>query len=146
MCGVRVAAVAALATVPWAVAAEAAPPVEGYHDRGDRVGCVMYQDYDRNGNAVRCGRNGGERGLLLRSAGTARNRPWSWPAATLGTLFFTATYGQTLYLYGGTAKLEGDNSILRCTFRRRPTVRVRCVNGDGFGIQVSRLRLRRIGS
>jgi hypothetical protein len=146
MIGVRVAAVATFATVPWVVPAEAAPPVEGYHDRGDRIGCVMYQHYDRHGNAVKCGRNGGERGLLLRSAGSARYRPWSWPDAMLGKLFFTATYGQTLYLRGGTAKLDGDDTILRCTFRKRPTVRVRCLNGDGFGIRVTRNRLRRIQS
>jgi hypothetical protein len=143
---VRVAEVATLATALWVVPAEAAPPVEGYHDRGNRIGCVMYQDYDRHGNAVKCGRNGGDRGLLLRSAGTARFKPWSWPADALGDLFFTATYGLTLYLYGGTAKLHGDDSVLRCTFRKRPSVRVRCLNGDGSGIRVTRSRLRRIGS
>ena len=133
---------AALTAAPVA----AAPPVEGYHDRGDRVGCVMYQGYDRHGNAVKCGRNGGDRGLLLRSAGAARFKPWSWPAENLGNLFFTARYGQTLYLYGGTAKLEGDDSILRCTFKQRPSVRARCLNGDGFGIVVTRSRLRQLGS
>jgi hypothetical protein len=146
MRGVWVAAGSALAAALWVSAAGAAPPVEGYHDPGNRVGCVMYQGYDRHGNAVKCGRNGGSRGLLLRSVGTARSKPWSWPAETLGNLFFTAKYGQTLYLYGGTAKLQGDDSILRCTFKKRPSVRVRCVNREGFGIQVTRGRVRRIGS
>ncbi len=136
---------AALAAALWAVPAGAAPPVEGYHDRGDRVGCVLYQGFDRHGNAVKCGFNGGDRGLLLRSAGPARSKPWSWPARSLGNLFFTATYGQTLYLVGGTAKLDGDDSELRCTFKKRPSVRVRCLNGDGDGIVVTRSRLRRTG-
>jgi hypothetical protein len=118
--------------------------VEGYHDPGDRIGCVMYQRYDRHGNAVKCGVNGGSRGLLLRSAGRAQSKPWSWPASSLGNVFFTVTYGQTYYLYGGTAKLEGDDSILRCVFKRRPSVRVRCTNGDGDAIQVTRRKLRRI--
>ena len=134
-----------LAAVLSAAPAGAAPPVEGYHDRGDRVGCVMYQGFDRHGNAVKCGFNGGESGLLLRSAGSARAKPWSWPARSLGNLFFTATYGQTLYLVGGTAKLDGDDSELRCAFKKRPSVRVRCLNGDGDGIVVTRSRLRRTG-
>src|SRR4051794_24204251 len=141
-----IAAGATLATAVWAIPTGAAPPVEGYHDRGDEVGCVMYQGYDRHGNAVKCGRNGGHRGLLLRSAGAARFKPWSWPAESLGDLFFTATYGQTLYLYGGTAKLQGDESILRCTFKRRPSVGVRCLNGEGTGIEVTRSGLRRTGT
>ena len=129
-----------------AAPATAATPVEGYHDRGDRVGCVMYQGFDRHGNAVKCGRKGRNRGLLLRSAGPARSKRWSWPARRLGDLFFPATFGQTLYLYGGTAKLVGDDSTLRCTFKKRPSVRVRCRNRDGFAIVVTRNRLRRIGS
>jgi hypothetical protein len=130
----------------WAGSAPAgaAPPVEGYHDPGDRVGCVMYQGYDRNGNAVKCGHRNGSSGLLLRSAGAAQSKPWTWPAATLGNLFFTASYGRTLYLLGGTAKLDGDASDLRCTFKRSPSVRVRCSNGDGHSIVVTRHKLRRI--
>ena len=118
------AAVAAALTLGAAAApASAARPVEGYHDAGNRVGCVMYQNFNSDGNAVKCGRRGGRRGLLLRSAGPSRKLPWRWPARTLERSFFTATYGQTLYLYGGTAKLEGDSSTLRCTFHRRPAVR-----------------------
>ena len=146
MKGALVAVGATFAAALPAAPVVAAPPVEGYHDRGDRVGCVMYQEYDRHGNAVKCGRDGGERGLLLRSKGAAGFKAWSWPARTLGDLFFTARYGQTLYLYGGTAKLEGDDSILRCRFKKRPSVRVRCLNGDGFGLLVTRNRLRRVGS
>ena len=136
---------AVLAAAVWAAPAGAAPPVEGYHDPGGRVGCVLFQGFDRNGNAVKCGVKGGERGLMLRSAGSALSRPWSWPARSLGNLFFTATYGQTLYLVGGTAKLDGSGSDLRCTFKKRPSVRVRCLNGDGAGIVVTRSRLRRTG-
>jgi hypothetical protein len=137
---------AVLAAAVWAPPAGAAPPVEGYHaPGGGGVGCVMYQGFDRNGNAVKCGFKGGDRGLLLRSAGSALSRPWSWPARSLGNLFFPATYGQTLYLLGGTAKLDGDTSDLRCTFKKRPSVRVRCLNGEGAGIVVTRSRLRRTG-
>jgi hypothetical protein len=119
-------------------------PAEGYQDAGGRVGCVIYQNYDRHGNAVKCGGHESSRGLLLPSAGAASAKPWRWPARTLGDLFFTARYGQTLYLYGGTAKLQGDDSILRCTFKRLPSVRARCLNGDGHGIVVTRTRTRRI--
>lgn len=143
---VWMAALATTGAALWAAApAAAAPPVEGYHDAGDRVGCVMYQGFDRNGNAVKCGGRDGSRGLLLRSAGAASSRPWSWPARSLGSVFFTATFGQTLYLLGGTAKLDGDESDLRCTFKRLPSVRVKCLNGDQRGIVVTRTRLRRIG-
>ncbi len=107
-----------LAAFVAAPAASAATPVEGYRAPDNRVGCVMYQGYNDNGNAVKCGRRGSSNGLLLPSAGAARKQKWRWPARQLGDLFFTATYGQTLYLYGGTAKLEGDDSILRCEFRR----------------------------
>ena len=138
------AAVAALALGAAAAPASAARPVEGYHDAGNRLGCVMYQNFNSDGNAVKCGRKGGRRGLLLRSAGPSRKLSWSWPAPTLKRLSFTATYGQTLYLYGGTAKLEGDSSTLRCTFHRRPSVRVRCTNGDGYAIEVTRTRMRGI--
>lgn len=138
---------AAAASGLWfcaAASAVAATPVEGYHDAGDRVGCVMYQGFDRDGNAVKCGGRDGSRGLLLRSAGAATSRPWSWPARSLGDRFFIARYGQTLYLRGGTAKLDGDSSDLRCTFKRLPTARVKCRNEDRDGIVVTRNTVRRI--
>jgi hypothetical protein len=144
MRGAWVAAGATVAVAMGAAPAGAAPPVEGYHDAGDRVGCVMYQGFDRHGNAVKCGFNGGDDGLLLRSAGAARTKPWSWPARSLGNLFFTTNYGQTLYLVGGTAKLDGTRRDLRCTFKKRPSVRVKCFNGDGDGIVVTRRSVRRI--
>ena len=138
------ATVLAMAFGASAVPASAASPVEGYHDRGNRIGCVMFQNFNSHGNAVKCGRKEGDRGLLLTSAGPSRKASWRWPAWSLKGLFFTASYGQTLYLYGGTAKLQGDSSILRCTFRRRPSVRVRCTNGDGYAIEVTRTKVRRI--
>jgi hypothetical protein len=134
----------ACAVVATAAPAAAARPVEGYHDRGGRIGCVMFQNYDRHGNAVKCGRRGRPGGVLLTSAGPSRRAAWTWPARRLGGRFFTAAYGVTYYLYGGTAKLQGDSSILRCVFRRRPSVRVRCTNGDGYAIVVTRTRLRRL--
>lgn len=137
-------ALAALALGVGAAPATAARPVEGYHDAGNRIGCVMYQNFNTDGNAVRCGRKGGRRGLLLTSAGPSRKQSWTWPARRLRSLFFTAPYGRTLYLYGGTAKLEGDSSTLRCLFKRHPSVRVRCTNGDGYAIEVTRTTLRRI--
>ena len=48
------------------------------------------------------------------------------------------------YLSGGTAKLVGDKSTLRCRFLRTPSVRVRCFNGDGHSIEVTRTTLRRV--
>ncbi len=115
------------------VAAHAAQPVEGYHSRDGRVGCVMYAQFNAAGNAVKCGRRGYARGLLLTSEGVARRALWRWPASTLGNLFFVAPPGQTLYLYGGTAKLQGDESVLRCRFTRSS---VRCTNGDGYAVAV----------
>jgi hypothetical protein len=130
---------AALVVVPTATAAT---PVEGYRAPDNQVGCVMYQGFNDDGNAVKCGRRGSSKGLLLPPAGAARTQKWRWPARQLGDLFFTATYGQTLYLYGGTAKLQGDDSVLRCRFRRGNGVR--CDNGDGYAIEVSRRGSRRI--
>jgi hypothetical protein len=85
----------------------------------------MYQGFDSHGNAVKCGRHGSARGVLLTAAGPARKQKWSWPARSLGSSFFKARWNQTLYLYGGTAKLVGDDSTLRC------------LNRDGYGLSVS---------
>ncbi len=137
--------VALCALMASATTATAAQPVEGYHDPGNRIGCVMFQAYDSHGNAVKCGRKGRPGGLLLTSAGKAQKTSWSWPARRLGQVFFPVTYGTTYYLYGGTAKVQGDSSILRCVFKRRPSVRVRCTNGDGYSIRVTRAGLRRMG-
>jgi hypothetical protein len=125
-----------------AAPALAAKPVEGYQSPDHRVGCVMYQNFDSDGNAVKCGRRGSNLGLLLRSAGFSLHAKWSWPARQLGSLFFQAKPGQTLYLYGGTAKLQGDDSILRCRFAL--PAKVLCTNGDGYAIEVTRTRMRRI--
>jgi hypothetical protein len=132
----------AAAALAAPVSAYAARPVEGYRSPDGRVGCVLYQAFNEDGNAVKCGRRGSARGLLLPSAGPARSMAWRWPARQLGRLFFTARYNQTLYLYGGTAKLEGDETILRCVFRRGRGVR--CTNGDVYAIVVTRTGARRI--
>jgi len=66
---------------------------------------------------------------------------WRWPATALGKLFFSVVPGQTLYLYGGTAKLQGDDSVLRCRFTRSS---VRCTNRDGYAIAVGRSGTRSI--
>src|SRR4051812_9728658 len=52
--GMRPIAKAALAALAFGVSAApatAARPVEGYHDAGNRIGCVMYQNFDSYGNA-----------------------------------------------------------------------------------------------
>jgi hypothetical protein len=51
----------------------------------------------------------------------------------LAELFFLARPGRTLYLYGGTAKLQGDESVLRSRFTRGS---VRRTNRDGYAIAV----------
>ncbi len=132
-------ALALLAAFPST--AGAAQPVEGYRSADNRVGCVMYQGFNADGNAVKCGRRGSSRGLLLTGAGAARRATWRWPAKQLGSLFFRAPPGQTLYLVGGTAKVQGDTHTLRCTFTRRS---VRCFNGSGDGISVTGAGARRI--
>ncbi len=137
------ATVAAIAAAAACATSAQAAEVEGYHDPGNRIGCVLIQGYDSHGNAVRCGAKGRSRGLLLTNDGSARRASWRWPASKLGTLFFTAGYNTTYYLVGGTAKLDGGRSDLRCTFRRRPSVRVVCKNGDGRGIVVTKTKLRR---
>ena len=119
----------------------AAQPVEGYRTRDGRVACVMYQQFSAAGNAVKCGRRGYSRGLLLTSTGAARRAMWRWPATALGKLFFSVVPGQTLYLYGGTAKVQGDDSVLRCRFTRSS---VRCTNRDGYAIAVGRSGTRSI--
>jgi hypothetical protein len=125
----------------YASTAQAAQPVEGYRTADGRIGCVMYQGFNSAGNAVKCGRRGSSRGLLLASDGSARSAAWRWPARSLGSLFFRTTPGQTLYLYGGTAKVEGDDSNLRCSFTRAS---VRCLNGGGAGLTVTATGARRI--
>jgi hypothetical protein len=133
---------AAVVSVGWCANASAARPVEGYRSPDSRVACVLYQGFNADGNAVKCGRRGSNEGLLLPSAGAARSVKWSWPAKQLGSLLFKARYNQTLYLYGGTAKLEGDASVLRCVFKKGTGVR--CTNGDGYGIAVSRTGAHRV--
>jgi hypothetical protein len=54
--------------VALAPSARAAEPVEGYRSADSRVGCVMYQGFNADGNAVKCGRRGSSRGLLLTGA------------------------------------------------------------------------------
>src|SRR4051795_4772290 len=124
-----------------APAAVAAQPVEGYRSADNRVGCVMFQGFNADGNAVKCGRRGSTRGLLLTGDGAARRATWRWPARQLGSLFFRARPGQTLYLVGGTAKVQGDTHTLRCTFTRRS---VTCFNATGDGVSVTRAGTRRI--
>jgi hypothetical protein len=122
--------------------ASAARPVEGYRSPDSSVGCVLYQNFDSAGNAVKCGRRGSKRGLLLTSSGAAFSAKWAWPAKSLGTLFFKAQYNQKLFLYGGTAKLQGDASILRCVFKRGAGVR--CTNRGGYAVVVSRTGSRKV--
>jgi hypothetical protein len=133
--------VVVLGLLALAAPANAAVPVEGYRSPDNRVGCVMYQAFNKDGNAFKCGRRGSSRGLLLTGAGAARRATWRWPATQLGSLFFRARPGQTLYLVGGTAKVNGDERTLRCTFTRSS---VRCLNGSGDGISVSRAGTQRI--
>jgi hypothetical protein len=125
-----------------ASAASAARPVEGYRSPDNKVGCVLYQNFNSAGNAVKCGRRGSNKGLLLPYAGAARKMAWSWPASRLGTLFFKASWNKTLYLDGGTARLDGGPSILRCTFKK--PAEVRCTNGGGYGIIVNKTTLRAV--
>jgi hypothetical protein len=127
----------ALASPAWAGDVD----IEGYHDRGDRIACVMVKRAS-GATAVRCGARGRSKGLLLGSSGRARRVRWEWRTDRPDIDHFTVKYGQTLYLYGGTAKLEGDSKTLRCTFLRSPSVRVRCRN-RAHEIVVTRTRLIR---
>src|SRR4051794_33749661 len=71
-------ALALLALLVFAAPAAAAD-VEGYHDPGDRIACIMVKRGD-GATAVRCGAHGRTRGLLLNGSGAARSAAWSWPA------------------------------------------------------------------
>jgi hypothetical protein len=130
-----------------AALALAGPPkthgdVEAYRSSDNRVACVMVLRYDTAGNAVRCGRKGSRHGLLLASHGAAKRVKWRWPDAGKLFSFTVAPPGRTLYLVGGTAKLEGDAHMLRCTFTGRS--HARCRNGAGRGLDVTRTRLKRL--
>jgi hypothetical protein len=130
-----------------AAVALAGPPkthgdVEGYHSPDNRVACVMVLNYDAHGNAARCGRKGSSKGLLLASAGAARPAKWRWPDARKLYSFTPAPLGRTLYLVGGTAKLKGNRSELRCTFTG--SSHVRCLNGQGHGLDVTRHAVKRV--
>jgi hypothetical protein len=43
-------------------------------------------------------------------------------------------YGKTYYFYGGTAKLQGHDTILRCTMRESG---ITCQNRDGHGFKLA---------
>jgi hypothetical protein len=118
-------------------------PVEGFHSPGNHVACVTLLRYNRDGNAVRCGRKGSGRGRLLAWHGPSRKTRWRWPTKrSLHGFYYAAPPGRTLYLTGGTAKLNGNNSMLRCTFTGRD--HVRCLNGDGHGIEAGRTYVRAV--
>jgi hypothetical protein len=126
-------ALAATAAATPALGAQA--PVEGYRSPDGHVGCVLLQDYNKAGNAVTCGTRDGVRGVLVPSSGRARATSWRWPATTLGESFLTATWNRTLFLTGGTAKLTGSATTLRCAFTRPTTVT--CLNRTGHGLVVT---------
>ena len=136
------AVLAALLALPTAAFAAPGPPVtkgpaEGYHSRGNHVACVLLLRYNRDGNAVRCGRRGSSQGRLVTWHGASRQIKWHWPTKkSLHNNFYTAPVGQTLYLTGGTAKLTGTDRMLRCLYTGRD--HVRCINGDGYGVEVTR--------
>jgi hypothetical protein len=116
--------------------------VEAYRSPDNRVACVMVLNYDSAGNAARCGHKGSTRGLLLSSRGTARAVRWRWPDAKKLFSFTSAPLGRTLYLVGGTAKLNGNRHELRCTFTGRS--HVRCLNGQGHGLDVTGRAVKRV--
>jgi hypothetical protein len=130
-----------------AALALAGPPkthgdVEAYHSPDNRVACVMILRYDKAGNAVRCGRKGSRRGLLLATDGAAKSVKWRWPDAHKLFSFTVAPPGKTLYLVGGTAKLDGNRHMLRCTFSGRS--HARCLNAAGRGLDVTGKRLKKL--
>ncbi len=116
--------------------------VEAYHSPDNRVACVMVLNYDTAGNAARCGRKGSGHGLLLPADGAAKPAKWRWPDAHKLFSFTPAPPGRTLYLVGGTAKLNGNRHQLRCTFTGRS--HVRCVNGQGHGVDVTKTSVKRV--
>jgi hypothetical protein len=117
--------------------------VEGYHSPDDRVACVMVLNYDAAGNAARCGRRrGSAKGLLLPASGPAKTVKWRWPDKAKLFAWVAAPTGRTLYLVGGTAKVKGNRHELRCTFTGRS--HVRCLNGQGRGLDVTRRAVKRV--
>jgi hypothetical protein len=139
----RIALGALTALLALPAAASAGPPItkgpaEGYHSPANHVACVLLLRYNRDGNAVRCGRRGSGTGVLLTWRGAARKVKWRWP--TRLPEFYKAPVGRTLYLIGGTAKIQGDRTMLRCTFTGRD--HVRCLNRDGGGLDVTRTAAR----
>jgi hypothetical protein len=118
-------------------------PAEGYHSRGNHVACVLLLRYNRDGNAVRCGRTGSSKGRLVTWHGPSRQIKWRWPTKkSLHNNFYTAPVGQTLYLTGGTAKLTGTEAMLHCLFTARD--HLRCVNGDGYGVEATRTAVKAV--
>jgi hypothetical protein len=141
------AALAATLAVPGVAVAAGPPitkgPVEGFHSPGNHVACVTLLRYNRDGNAVRCGRRGSGKGRLLAWHGPSRKARWRWPTKkSLHSFYYRAPLGKTLYLTGGTAKVDGNSSMLRCTYTGRD--HVRCLNGDGYGIEAGRTYVRAV--
>jgi hypothetical protein len=113
-----------------------APPggdvdVERFHDRSDRIACIRLKR-DSRAFAVRCGAKGRRTGLLLAASGRARRVRFVWRTDKPDIAHSEVAYGRTLTLAGS-----------RCTFLRKPSVRVRCRNRGGHEIVVTRTRLRR---
>jgi hypothetical protein len=139
-----VAAIAVMLALPAAATASTGvggPPItkgpaEGYHSSGNHVACVLLLRYNRDGNAVRCGRRGSSKGRLVTWHGPSRRIKWRWPTKRGLHGNFYAAPKQTLYLTGGTAKLDGNDRMLRCRFTGRD--HVQCLNGDGYGVEVTR--------
>jgi hypothetical protein len=71
--------------VALASSAHAAEPVEGYRGADNRVGCVMYQGLNADGNAVKTAAAGHPAGCCSPANGARRRASWRRPARQLGT-------------------------------------------------------------
>lgn len=135
--------VLATAAVP-AAAASAGPAPSGYNvvaEWGSPSGTVICLMLQSNGgrNGVSCTTNRYDASVTNpRTTWTflgARGRTRLLRAAPYqGEPEFTQPYGRTWWLYGGTPKLQGNSSILRCSSTRAGGMT--CQNGARHGFRL----------
>lgn len=104
--------------------------VDSFTTPSGRSSCQLLQATDGT-NAVQCGRSAGTVAYRLATSGEASRVPWTPPADDVPA----AAYDQTLYMRGGTPKLDGSPTDLRCVVHE--DTGVECVNSDGHGFRVS---------
>jgi hypothetical protein len=104
--------------------------VDAFKTPSGRSACQLLKDAN-GASAVQCGPVTASTAYRLVETGRASRVPWEPPSSDAGP----ADYNRTLYLRGGTPKLDGGPTDLRCVVHENTGVE--CLNEDGHGFRVS---------